>query len=91
MTITTHTIHDQRPAPTTPRSGSTNALRDSLILGGRAIREAIRTPDSLFPTIFIPLSFFTGLYGMNFEYMPELGWKYRWNLGNLCYLYILGT
>jgi magnesium transporter len=29
-------------------------------------------------TIFIPLSFIAGVYGMNFEYMPELGqrWAY---------------
>lgn len=27
-------------------------------------------------TIFIPLTFITGLYGMNFEHMPELGWHY---------------
>lgn len=27
-------------------------------------------------TIFIPLSFIVGIYGMNFEYMPELSWKY---------------
>lgn len=27
-------------------------------------------------TIFIPLTFIAGIYGMNFEYMPELGWKY---------------
>lgn len=26
--------------------------------------------------IFIPLSFLVGLYGMNWEYMPELGWRY---------------
>jgi magnesium transporter len=31
---------------------------------------------TIIATIFIPLSFFAGLYGMNFEYMPEL--KYRW-------------
>jgi len=27
-------------------------------------------------TIFIPLTFVAGIYGMNFEYMPELSWKY---------------
>ncbi len=27
-------------------------------------------------TIFIPLSFVAGVYGMNFEYMPELKWHY---------------
>ena len=27
-------------------------------------------------TIFIPLTFIVGVYGMNFQNMPELGWKY---------------
>lgn len=27
-------------------------------------------------TIFLPLTLVTGWYGMNFEHMPELGWKY---------------
>lgn len=27
-------------------------------------------------TIFIPLTFLTSLYGMNFEFMPELHWRY---------------
>jgi magnesium transporter len=27
-------------------------------------------------TIFIPLSFLVGIYGMNFEHMPELKWRY---------------
>lgn len=31
---------------------------------------------TIIATIFIPLSFFAGLYGMNFQYMPELG--FRW-------------
>jgi len=38
---------------------------------------------TIIATIFIPLSFFAGLYGMNFEYMPELGvrWAYPALLG----------
>ncbi len=31
---------------------------------------------TMIATVFIPLSFIVGLYGMNFEYMPELGWKW---------------
>ena len=27
-------------------------------------------------TIFMPLTFLTGLYGMNFRHMPELSWRY---------------
>jgi magnesium transporter len=30
-------------------------------------------------TLFIPLTFIAGVYGMNFEYMPELKW--RWGYG----------
>jgi magnesium transporter len=31
-------------------------------------------------TIFIPLTFITGLYGMNFRYMPELQWRWAYPL-----------
>lgn len=30
---------------------------------------------TIFSTIFIPLTFIVGLYGMNFKYMPELEWR----------------
>ncbi|MCX6239314.1 MAG: magnesium/cobalt transporter CorA [Bacteroidia bacterium] len=30
---------------------------------------------TIFSTIFIPLTFFAGVYGMNFKYLPELEWK----------------
>jgi len=29
-------------------------------------------------TIFVPLTFIAGIYGMNFEYMPELTWKWSY-------------
>jgi magnesium transporter len=29
-------------------------------------------------TIFIPLTFIAGVYGMNFEHMPELGWPWAY-------------
>lgn len=31
---------------------------------------------TIITTIFIPLSFIAGVYGMNFEHMPELKWQY---------------
>lgn len=31
---------------------------------------------TIISTIFIPLTFIAGVYGMNFTYMPELKWKY---------------
>ena len=33
---------------------------------------------TIIATIFIPLTFLVGIYGMNFEHMPELGWKYAY-------------
>jgi len=31
---------------------------------------------TIIATIFIPLTFITGIYGMNFANMPELQWRY---------------
>ncbi|MBN2278988.1 MAG: magnesium/cobalt transporter CorA [Candidatus Marinimicrobia bacterium] len=31
---------------------------------------------TMFSTIFIPLTFIAGIYGMNFQFMPELRWKW---------------
>ncbi len=35
---------------------------------------------TVFAAIFIPLTFAAGVYGMNFEYMPELKWKLAYPL-----------
>ena len=31
-------------------------------------------------TIFLPLTFIAGVYGMNFQHMPELAWKWGYPL-----------
>ena len=31
---------------------------------------------TIFSTIMLPLTFIAGVYGMNFEFMPELHWRY---------------
>ncbi|MFP4401869.1 MAG: magnesium/cobalt transporter CorA [Candidatus Nanoarchaeia archaeon] len=39
------------------------------------LNEVMKTL-TIFAAIFIPLTFIVGIYGMNFENMPELTWKY---------------
>jgi magnesium transporter len=31
---------------------------------------------TMFASIFIPLTFIAGIYGMNFKLMPELNWRW---------------
>jgi len=48
---------------------------------------------TIMATIFIPLTFIAGVYGMNFEYIPELRWKYSyfvlWGIMILIFLLML--
>ncbi|HLT74938.1 MAG TPA: CorA family divalent cation transporter, partial [Ohtaekwangia sp.] len=39
------------------------------------LNEVIRVL-TVISTIFIPLTFIVGVYGMNFRHMPELEWEY---------------
>ena len=44
---------------------------------------------TIIATIFIPLTFVAGIYGMNFQYMPELGWRWGY-FGVLSIMVIIG-
>jgi magnesium transporter len=46
-----------------------------LALVGNRTNDVMKTL-TIVSTIFIPLSFIAGLYGMNFDNMPELKWRY---------------
>lgn len=70
MTVITTSVG---PDTTAVRTRPASAARDSLILGGRAIREALRTPDSLFPTMFIPLFFLVVNVGQAARIFPSEG------------------
>lgn len=51
-------------------------LRDSYIsLNSNRMNNIMKTL-TVITTIFMPLTFIAGLYGMNFHYMPELEWKW---------------
>jgi magnesium transporter len=41
-------------------------------------------------TIFIPLTFIAGVYGMNFRYMPELSWPWGYGIAWILMLLIAG-
>jgi magnesium transporter len=38
--------------------------------------NAVMKVLTIIATLFIPLTFIAGVYGMNFEHMPELEWRY---------------
>ena len=42
---------------------------------GHRMNQVMKTL-TVVTSIFIPLTFIAGIYGMNFEYMPELSWNY---------------
>jgi magnesium transporter len=39
------------------------------------MNEVVKTL-TIISTIFIPLTFIVGVYGMNFDNMPEIHWQY---------------
>jgi ABC-2 type transport system permease protein len=45
-------------------------VRQAGVLGGRALREALRTPDSLAPTLFIPVFFLVVNFGQAGKIFP---------------------
>lgn len=46
---------------------------------------------TIISTIFIPLTFIVGVYGMNFEYMPELHWRFAYPVVWMVMLFIAGA
>ena len=54
----------------------TSGLTDQYInIQNSKLNEVIRVL-TIISTIFIPLTFIVGVYGMNFQYFPELQWEY---------------
>jgi magnesium transporter len=52
------------------------AMLDSYLSNvGNKMNEVMKVL-TIIATIFIPMTFLAGIYGMNFKYMPELDWKY---------------
>jgi magnesium transporter len=54
----------------------TSDIRDSYISINSDRTNNIMMTLTVISAIFIPLTFIAGVYGMNFDYMPELKWRY---------------
>jgi magnesium transporter len=52
--------------------------------------NAVMKVLTIIATIFIPLTFVAGIYGMNFEHMPELKWRYGYAAVWLVMLVVAG-
>ncbi|XOK61734.1 magnesium/cobalt transporter CorA [Paenibacillus elgii] len=59
-------------------------MRDSYISMNSNRMNTIMKTLTVITTIFMPLTFIAGIYGMNFDYMPEL----KWHAG---YFFVLGV
>ncbi|CAF0872280.1 unnamed protein product [Adineta steineri] len=46
-----------------------------MMINSNGMNEVMKTL-TIISTIFIPLTFIVGVYGMNFDNMPEIHWKY---------------
>lgn len=57
------------------RDRADNALATHLSSVANRQNETMRVLSTV-ATIFLPLALVAGIYGMNFEYMPELGWHW---------------
>ncbi|WP_316568698.1 magnesium/cobalt transporter CorA [Neobacillus sp. YIM B06451] len=54
----------------------TKDIRDSVLSMNTLETNRVMKVLTVITTIFMPLTFIAGIYGMNFEYMPETAWKY---------------
>ena len=57
-----------------------NGLRDLYHSELNLAMNKIMQVLTIISTIFIPLTFLVGVYGMNFEHMPELKWRFGYAL-----------
>lgn len=60
-----------------------------MALSNNRMNEIIKVL-TIISTIFLPLSFLAGVYGMNFRFMPELGWPWAYPLVWLAFLSVAG-
>lgn len=68
----------------------TTDIRESYISLNSHQTNHVMKVLTVITTIFMPLTFIAGIYGMNFENMPELSWKYGY-FEALILMCVIGT
>ncbi len=53
-------------------------LYDTYLSNSNSRLNRVVTTLTVISTVFIPLTFLTGVYGMNFRYIPEMDWPYAY-------------
>ena len=53
-----------------------SALREMYLSAVSNRMNAVMKVLTIIATVFMPMTFIVGVYGMNFEYMPELKWRW---------------
>ncbi|RSD25488.1 magnesium/cobalt transporter CorA [Mesobacillus subterraneus] len=67
----------------------TTDIRDSYLSMNSHETNRVMKVLTVITTIFMPLTFIAGIYGMNFENMPELTWGYGY-FGTLFTMFLIG-
>ena len=66
----------------------TSDIRDSHMSMNSSRMNRIMMTLTIVSTVFIPLTFIAGVYGMNFDYMPELSWSFGY-FGVLLFMFLI--
>lgn len=64
-----------------------STMTTHLTLASNRLNEVMKVL-TIISTIFMPLSFIAGIYGMNFDFMPELAWRWSYPLVWLIFISI---
>lgn len=68
-----------------------NGLKDSYLSALSLKMNQVMQVLTIIATIFIPLTFIAGIYGMNFEHIPELKWPNGyWYFWTVCIVIVIG-
>ncbi|WP_102272503.1 magnesium/cobalt transporter CorA [Cytobacillus massiliigabonensis] len=65
-------------------------IRDSYLSINSDRMNTIMKTLTVMTSVFVPLTFIASIYGMNFEYMPELSWHFGY-FGVLTVMFVVGS